>query len=248
MMSINSILSINDFRRVQRLTRAAFQDRRMTNPEFRHIFKLCDALWLHSGNASHPHAELTTGKCSNGFANVLQAIKHTNLCEIFAAELIKVLRDHTEFNELNCSDWVIGSDHAGATLSFEVARQLGIQHDFTEKNPTPENKKRQVWKRFPIQPGEQVLQVEELITTTRTLCEVREGLRRGNKDTVEFTPYSATLVHRSPTYKFEGSPIFYVAHFDIDVWDPAECPLCKAGSKPIKPKDNWTELIANNGA
>ena len=207
---------------------------RLADEEFDHIFRLCDALWLHSGDPKHPHAELTKGKCSNGFVDVLRVLRHTFLCEMMARLLIYKLPGNNDIDP----DWVIGSDHAGAALSHSVALQLKAMHDFTEKGPD----QTQVWKRFEIQPDESVLQVEELITTTGTLQAVREGISRGNHHPVKFFPAILTLVHRSDITEFEGSPILYVRHYDIQTWDPKDCPLCAQGSKRIKPKQNWAEL------
>jgi orotate phosphoribosyltransferase len=143
---------------------------------------------------------------------------------------------------LNRPSWVVGSDHAGATLSYAVAAALQSQHDFTEKGPD----KTQIWKRFTIYQEQDVLQVEELVTTTGTLQAVREGIKAGNKYPVWFVPVALTLIHRSSQHQFEDGPILYLAHFDIETWEPSECPLCKAGSKRIKPKQNWAELTGKN--
>lgn len=210
-------------------------DRDLSPAEFRHVLEECGALWLHSGNPADSHAELTSGKCSDGFADVLWVLRYSNLCEIMAGQLVRLLRRNYD----GFPDWVIGSDHAGADLSHDVARLLNAQHDFTEKGEG----KSQVWKRFAIKPGEVVLQVEELITTTGTLHAVREGIRAGNRgEPVSFLPLTLALVHRSDVYEFEGDPILHAAHYDIKTWVPEECPLCKLGSKRIRPKDNWAML------
>ncbi|MCX6789170.1 MAG: hypothetical protein NTZ42_00975 [Candidatus Gribaldobacteria bacterium] len=207
----------------------------LTTAEFDHIFKLCGALWLHSGDPKMPHAELTSGKCSNGFIDVLRVLKNANLCQILARELMNKILKTWDIGV----DWVVGSDHAAATLSHSVAIWYNAQHDFTEKMPDG----KQLWKRFAIMPGELVLQVEELITTTKTLQAVRNGIREGNLWPVDFIPVVGTLVHRSDVYEFDGYPIVYFAHYDIQTWEPSECPLCKAGSKRLRPKQNWAELI-----
>lgn len=206
----------------------------LSDEEFDHIFRTCDALWLHSGNPKDPHAELTSGKCSDGFVDTLRVLRYTNLCELMAGQIVGKLWDLYPEN----MGWIIGSDHASAVFSYEVARRFGVQYDFTEKG---ENKS-QIWKRFAIQPDEVVLQIEELITTTKTLVEVRKGIRAGNPHTVQFAPFVFTLVHRSDQFEFEGSPIHFVRHYDINSWDQKDCPLCAAGSERIKPKANWAKL------
>jgi len=237
-MTAEEILAIKSIEDLRDLTWGDIDDRLMTAPETNHIFRLCDSLWLHSGNPADPHAELTPGKCSNGFVDVLRTLCYTNLCELFAYQInLRLRRDiHSPRR------WVVGSDHAGAAFSHSVAIWLNAKHDFTEKGPN----KAQLWQRFTIEPDEVVIQVEELITTTSTLRAVREGIRKGNsKQPVNFAPFAATLVHRSNEYEIEGSPIIHLVHYDIDVWDgPETCPLCKQGSKRLRPKHSaeWAEL------
>jgi len=242
----NSILKISDLEEllnfsgstanIQLSTQNAF-----TNEDITHVLKLCDAFWLHSGYPAEPHANLTSGECSNGFVDVLRALSYTNVCDILSYHMT-----HKIESELDAIDpdfessikWVIGSDHAAAVFSQNVARWLGARHDFTEKGPD----KSQLWKRLAIEPNEMVLQVEELVTTSNTLMAVRKGIREGNPTPVTFAPVVATLVHRSDVDKIEGTPIVYLAHYDFQTWDQKDCPLCKAGSKRIKPKQNWGEL------
>jgi len=231
-MSYQPILEM-DLDALRRLHRT--QRGRLTPEEIRHIFETCSALWLHSGDMTRPHAELTSGRCSNGFVDVLRVLRYTNLCELLARQLGIKITDVYKGRV----DWVVGSDHAAATLSFAVASFNGAQHDFTEKGPD----KTQLWKRFEIGRDEVVLQVEELVTTTGTLQAVRDGLRRAYPEhEVQFAPVVACLVHRAPTYEFEGSPIVSLTHFDIQTWTPEECPLCAAGSQRVRPKHNWDAL------
>lgn len=216
-------------------------DWRLSTASIRLIFEACDAMWLHDGDPSKPHAKLTSGKCSNGFINTLQVLSYTNLCQIMAGQIFRELRERHD----GAIDWVVGSDHASATLSYQLAALLGCRHDFTEKEvDRATGEKTQVWKRFQIKPGEVVLQVEELVTTAKTLLQVREALRAGNDEPVDFAPLALTLVHRSECVEIEGDPIRYGGHWDIHTWDQSECPLCKEGSKPLKPKHNWVELTA----
>jgi hypothetical protein len=59
---------------------------------------------------------------------------------------------------------------------------------------------------------------------------------------VTFAPVVGVLVHRSDVYEVEGAPVIYLAHYDISVWDPVDCPLCARGSKRLRPKQHWAEL------
>jgi len=212
-----------------------YTNHRMAEPELREMLEAAEAFWIHDGNVAHPHAELTTGKCSDGFVDTLRALRFSNVCYIAAQALAKSIRDVYQ----GPIDWVIGSDHAGAVFSQNVAIWLNAQHDFTEKG----TEKAQEWKRFKIKEGDVALQVEELMTTSDTFLRVREGIRRGNGSPVTFAPVAGVLIHRSSVQQIEDTVIVPFAHYDIRVWDgPDVCPLCKAGSKRLRPKQNWAEL------
>lgn len=232
---MSAILSQQTVRDLRSFLHSGVPFERPTEGEVKHILELCDALWLHSGDPKKPHAELTSGKCSNGFVDTLRALRFTEISDLMARLLAEKLRAMCD----GPIDWVVGSDHAGATFSHDVARWLHAQHDFTEKGEG----KTQKWKRFKIQPGEVVLQVEELMTTSLTFQEVRKGIREGNDDVpVTFAPIAGVLVHRSDVWEIEDTKIVPFVHYDIAVWEPADCPLCKASSERLRPKQNWKRL------
>lgn len=241
----SEVLSISTLSSLRRLDYRSLAGRCITPEEVTHILKLCDAIWMHSGNPADPHAELTQGQCSNGFVDVLRALRYTNICQVFGHQLVRAIEaklwpngDDGEYD--GDIDWVVGSDHAGAAISQCVATILGVQHDFTEKGPD----KRQIWKRFPIQISEAVLQVEDLMTTVNTTLAVRRGIREGSApNPVIFAPVVGAVVHRSNVYEVEGSPVVFLVHYDITDWEPADCPLCAQGSKRLRPKQQWAELI-----
>lgn len=233
-MALN-LLELKDIEEFTNLDPTELASHVVTQEEVRHLFELCDALWLHSGDVSQPHAELTSGKCSNGYIDCGRPLRRSYLCQFLGEQLAKKLR--ASYPDLSI-DWVVGSDHAGAVISHSTAIALGTKHEFTEKFESTQ----QLWKRVALESTEIVLQVEELITTTQTLQAVREGIRSGNTNPVTFAPVVLTMIHRSPVYELEGSPILYLAHYDINVWEPSECSLCAQGSQRLRPKQHWKEL------
>ena len=234
-MNSEQVLRLKDVSELRTLRPSWFEYQPLNDAAIKHILGLCGALWLHSGNPADPHAELTSGDHSNGFVDTLRMLRYANLCQIFGQQLAHEIRP----GYLGPIDWVIGSDHASADFSHSVAIWLNAQHDFTEKGPD----KTQLWRRFAIQPDEVVLQVEELITTTSILQEVRQGIISGNAPlAVTFAPVIGTLVHRSKAYDYDGVPIVSLIHLDIETWKPDKCPLCQKGSRALRPKTHWVEL------
>jgi len=206
-------------------------------------FDLCDAVWVHDGNPKKPHAELTSGLCSNGFFDCMRVLKYPNLAEILTKQLVKIL-EFGYLYSLPRPDWVIGSAYAAITFSYEVAKAMGAIHGFVEKDPADPKGKRMLWARMKIPAGARVLQVEELITTSGTFKEVRRAVEEGNEEPVNFLPVVGALVHRPPKLPADYGDRKVVALVEKEIWavDPNECPLCKAGSVRYRPKTHWKEL------
>lgn len=202
--------------------------------------------WSYDGDPDpkKAHAELTAGECSNGYYD-LRALfgKNPRICAIFADQLVRILGDAGLIGQFN---WVVSSSYSAITLSYEVAKILGVSHGFTETEKDPGNpkKKKQVWKGN-IPAGSKILQVEELITTLITTVQVREAVLGSNPNQVEFLPYVATIVHRPAELLIDyGDQWSIIAFLEKAVWvgEPDECPYCKVGSKRYKPRENWAEL------
>lgn len=204
------------------------------------VMAKCDAIWIHDGDPKSPHAELTSGKCSNGFFNCLKALKYINLNEIFAYHLAQKIRE--EIGEERV-DWVLGSPMAGITFGYAVARHLGAPiFMFAEKDPSDKN--RMLWQREIIPAGDNVLQIEELITTAKTLNAVQAAVEEGNPYPVNWLPVIGVFVHRPaklPVTHYGNRKV--VALFEKEIWakDPP-CELCLAGSSRYRPKTHWPEL------
>lgn len=202
-------------------------------------FTVCDAVWIHDGDPKKPHAELTSGKCSNGFFDCMRVLCFPNLNEIFARHLVWKLQEKGLHDSV---DWVVGSPYAAITFSYEVAKILGAVHGFTEKDPS--RPKGMLWRRMAIPGGANVLQIEELITTSGTFQEVRRAVEEGNPEPVNFLSVVGTLVHRPPKLPADYGERKVVALIEEEIWavEPDDCPLCKAGSKRYRPKTHWKEL------
>ncbi|MFH2013919.1 MAG: hypothetical protein ABIJ17_03040 [Patescibacteria group bacterium] len=230
-----------NLKEVINLNPALFQFRNAFIEEILEWFDACDAYWLHSGNLKDPHAELTSGMCSNGFFDCLRVLKYVNLSNILANQMARRIRAVIGDQKV---DWVIGSPMAGITFSHDVARALGASMSmFTEKDP--DQKGKMLWKRIVIPEGDTVLQIEELTTTSKTLNAVQEAVNIGNPNSVNWLPYVGIFVHRPPKLPVDNyGDRKVISLIETEVWavDPSECPLCKAGSIRYRPKTHWKEL------
>lgn len=239
-MNLQKLLSLDSYDLIDEI---------VSQDEILNWFSLLDASWIHSGDPKNPHAELTSGWCSNGFFDCLRVLKFVNLSDILADQLAKKIRSVIGFEKK--IDWVIGSPMAGITFAHDLARVIGAPINMcVEKDPSDPKSKKMMWKRMIIPETDNALQIEELTTTAHTLNEVERAVREGNKDgektvSVNFLPYVGILVHRPPKL-----PVTHygnrqvIALIEKEIWavPPEECPLCKEGSKRLRPKTNWKEL------
>jgi len=223
-----------------------YDDKILTAEEILQWFDLCDAVWVYdSTDLKAPHAELTSGKCSNGFFDCMRVLCNPKLCEILARQLVRKLKEAG----IEKVDWVIGSPYAAITFSHEVAKGFNAIHGFTEKDPKiiPTDfpgRKRMLWKRMQIPKDAIVLQAEELITTSGTFKEVRRAVEQGNYEPINWLSVVGTLVHRPSKLPVDYDGIEIVSLVEVEVWavEQENCSLCKIGSPRYRPKGNWKKL------
>ena len=140
---------------------------------------------------------------------------------------------------------MVGSDSSALGISKDVANLLGAKWHPMQKGPN----KTQIWEKAVIEHGEWVLHIEELLTTSLTTQAVRDGIKKGNPNQVNFVPFIPLLVHRpdktAPAI-IDGSQLIWLLRYDTYVVDPTkeECALCKNGSRALPAKENWDELVA----
>ena len=73
------------------VTRASFPGGSITPESIDYMLQLVQALWLHDGDPSRPHAELHSGKCSTGFVNAGKLLVYPNIAHLLADEMIKYM-------------------------------------------------------------------------------------------------------------------------------------------------------------
>lgn len=206
-------------------------------------FSILDAGWIHDNDPKHPHAKLTSGKCSNGFFDCLRVLRHPNLNEVLAKQLVAKLKEQGISDK--DVDWVVGSPYAGITFSYEVAKAFQAVHGFAEKQLSSGGR-RMIWPRssMAIPKGARVLQVEELITTSKTFQKVRKAIEEGNQEPVEFLSVVGALIHRPPHLPADYDGRRVVAAVEKEIWavESQNCPLCRQGSERLEPKTNWPRL------
>jgi len=205
------------------------------------IFKMCNASWVYNEELGGPHAILTSGKHSNAYFNLNAIAMFPDFCEFIASVFVKKLAK--SWMTVEDVDVVLTSTFAATSFGQEVAKQLRALFVFTEKKDN-----NQIWTgRFELPVGSKVLHFEELITTMSTTKKVDDAvselpislIKHGGKIVI------GAIVHRPNALPktYSDHKIVSLIEMEVHNWDPSECPLCKTGSQPLRPKNNWAEFM-----
>lgn len=131
------------------------------------MFKICNAFWVYAGTG--PHAQLSKKDLhSDGYFNVNEVTKFSNLCHILAFDLFSKLKDIG----IGKVDVVVSSSLAAIPIGQAVAYEMNAISVFTEKKGED-----QVYpERFEIPDRAVMLHVEELITSMNTTQSVHNAI------------------------------------------------------------------------
>ena len=128
------------------------------------------------------------------------------------------------------ADFVIAPALGGVLVAHEVARALGVRALFAERDPVSGSLT--LRRGFAIEPGETAVVVEDVVTTGRSLLETAEVVEAHGGKVIA----TGALVDRGGRRRGTvDAPFFALARLDFPTYEPADCPLCRAGSTAIKP-------------
>ncbi len=221
----------------------------MQRYDFAAALERCGGIWKalppSKFDPSKPHAELTSGRHSDGFVNLSMLLTMPDELSRACGHLVrKAIAEHgaTTANPLQ-ADWVVGSAVGGITLAHEIARWLDAKCAFTEKT----GPNFMDLKRFVIPEGANVVIVEDVTTTGGTCVKTAFEMRHRH---TQMIPLIVTMVNRRKLKTLDVlGDTFAVTSLDLDLtfndWAPAECPYCTIGSKALRPKDdyNWAQFM-----
>lgn len=207
------------------------------------LYREYSAYWEHGGDVNHPHVELSGGDHSNGFFNSDKVLERPLIAEAIAQGLVGELKK-AGF-PFDVPDHVIGPAMGAVTLVDFLALEISRLRDrncmrgFAEKEGGGANKKL-VLKR-PSVKGEFVLVCEDVSTRIESIGQTAHLVEEAGG---EVLPWYVMIVNRSGKMEHNGRKIVALVNRNLPRWPASECPLCKAGSRPLRPKgkEEWAQL------
>lgn len=116
-------------------------------------------------------------------------------------------------------DVVVAPAVGAVPLGFAVALAAGARSMFAER----EGGRMRLRRGFVLEPGEQTLVVEDVVTTGASAREVFELVGESGAERLGV----AALIDRSS--EPVGVPLRAVMRLDAPTWEPRECPACRSG-------------------
>ncbi len=173
-------------------------------------------LYRKTGALLEGHFLLRSGYHSPFFLQSAALLQHPLYAEAVGQAIAERFEDERV-------DFVIGPAIGGVVLSFVVARALGARALFAEKT---EGGGMTIRPGLEVKAGDRFLAVEDVVTTGGSLRRtIAAATSRGAVPVA-----AAAIVDRSGGAARFGVPFAALARFDVPVYEPEGCPLCRAGT------------------
>ena len=179
----------------------------MTNSETLAMFKS-------SGALLDGHFRLTSGRHSNSYFQCAKVLQYPEYLSAICGEIAGFFRESSITT-------VISPAIGGIVVGTEVGRQLGVKTIFAERKEG----NMMIRRGFSIDPSEQVLVVEDVITTGGSVAEVIELVKAAGATVAGV----ASVVDRSNGKVRLANRQFSLLTMEVVSYAPEECPLCKEG-------------------
>ena len=194
-----------------------------------------EAIYKESGALLSGHFILSSGKHSPNYLQSAKVLEDPKRAELLADALAKIIKEAGIEVETVCAPAL-----GGVIAGYELARALGVRSIFVERKGGAMELRRG----FEVAKGEKVLICEDIITTGGSALEAATIIESLGAEVVAFAALAnrgfcsrygidkePKLECKLPTTK----PLFALADFEFEIYDPSDCPLCKEGSEAVKP-------------
>ncbi len=194
-----------------------------------------EEIYKESGALLSGHFILSSGKHSPNYLQSAKVLEDPKRAEILATALAKEIQEAGIEVETVCAPAL-----GGVIAGYELARALGVRSIFVERK----GGKMELRRGFELAKDEKVLICEDIITTAGSALEAAKVVEEIGAKVVAFAALAnrgfckrfGTTHGNKPECKLpEDTKLFALADFEFDIYDPDNCPLCKEGSKAIKP-------------
>lgn len=185
----------------------------MTSDKLLHLMQELGAL-------QRGHFLLSSGRHSDAYFQCARILQFPDLARELGAALARF------FPETGY-DAVVSPALGGILIGHETARALGRRFMFTERQDAVMTLRRG----FEIAEGEKAVIVEDVVTRGTSLLEVMKAVQDRGAEVAGL----ACIVDRTCGEVPLPLPLHSLAQVAAQTWTADDCPLCRAGGRPVKP-------------
>ena len=194
-----------------------------------------EQIYKDSGALLSGHFILSSGNHSPNYLQSAKVLEEPKRAQELAEALAKEIKSSGVEVDTVCAPAL-----GGVIAGYELARALGVRSIFVERKEG----KMELRRGFEVAKDEKVLICEDIITTGGSALEAAEIIESLGANVVAFAALAnrgfckreGTSNSPKPECKLPNSkPLFALADFEFEIYEPKNCPLCKEGSTAIKP-------------
>ena len=194
-----------------------------------------ESVYKEAGAYLEGHFLLSSGNHSQFYLQSAKVLENPALASKLADELFSVIKNAGISFESVCSPAL-----GGILAGYELARAGNNRFIFTERVDGQMTLRRG----FEVKKGEKFIICEDVITTGGSAVESAKIIESLGGEVVGYAALASRgfckmvggLENPAPNAKLPSDkPFFALGEFGFAMFTPDECPLCKSGSKAIKP-------------
>ncbi|MBQ4199469.1 MAG: orotate phosphoribosyltransferase [Kiritimatiellae bacterium] len=182
------------------------------------------------------HFELRSKLHSDRYFQCANVLRFPRIAARLCDELVAKMKAGCDIGRI---DGVISPAVGGILVGHEVARALDVQCVFAEKvqagdevDAAGKPVTKLAMRRFSLKPGERYVVAEDVVTKGGRVQETIDLVKAAGAEVAAVV----LLVDRSKgSVKFGDIPMFSLVQIQPTTWEPAACPLCAAGGRPVHP-------------
>lgn len=194
-----------------------------------------ESVYKEAGAYLEGHFLLSSGNHSQFYLQSAKVLENPALAGKLANELFSVIKNAGISFESVCSPAL-----GGILAGYELARAGNKRFIFTERVDGQMTLRRG----FEVKKGEKFIICEDVITTGGSAVESAKIIESLGGEVVGYAALASRgfckmvggLENPAPNAKLPSDkPFFALGEFGFAMFTPDECPLCKSGSKAVKP-------------
>ena len=194
-----------------------------------------ESVYKEAGAYLEGHFLLSSGNHSQFYLQSAKVLENPALASKLANELFSVIKNAGISFESVCSPAL-----GGILAGYELARAGNKRFIFTERVDGQMTLRRG----FEVKKGEKFIICEDVITTGGSAVESAKIIESLGGEVVGYAALASRgfckmvggLENPAPNAKLPSDkPFFALGEFGFAMFTPDECPLCKSGSKAVKP-------------